>query len=54
LNELQNKIKNLKILAKQFKDDKLIKLDIARFEKMLKDLMFENNILSELNQFKEV
>ena len=54
MNELKNKIKYLKLLAKQFKNDNLIELDIARFEKMLKELIFENNVLSELNQFKEV
>ena len=54
MDELKNKIENLKLLAKQFTDDHLIQVDIYRFEKMLKELIFENNVLSELNQFKEV
>lgn len=58
MNELKNKIEKLKILASKLKNDAIsehsINIDLKRFEKLLREKIQENHILSEINKFQTV
>lgn len=57
MNELEEKIEILKILAMKFKNDLIslhyINLDIKRFEDLLRIKINQYNILVEINKFQE-